>query len=104
MKQWEEWKEKDSELVLENYEQDLENAIMLSKLDYEEKKELYKQLAQESSNKNGLANKKRKNKVMSLEEFLGANQNAVDSKSKKIFCGKHFFITDLVKLLLFLVL
>lgn len=81
-KQWEEWKERDSELVLENYEQDLESAIMLSQLDYEEKKDLYKQLEKEADNKNGLANKKKKNKAMSLEQFLGNNQSGIESKSK----------------------
>lgn len=53
---------------------------MLSKLDYEEKKDLYKELAKDS--KNGLTNKKKKNKVMSLEQFLGNPQSAIESKSK----------------------
>ncbi|GBM09365.1 G kinase-anchoring protein 1 [Araneus ventricosus] len=38
-KQWEEWKAKDSEFVSETYEQDLQEALLLSKIDYEEKKD-----------------------------------------------------------------
>lgn len=64
--QWEQWKAKDSELVEGNYEQDLHNAILLSKLDYEEKKHIYKQNKKDTEEKNM---KKKKNKAMTLEQF-----------------------------------
>lgn len=38
-KQWEEWKQKDEKLVNGNFEQDLENALMMSKIHYEENKD-----------------------------------------------------------------
>lgn len=59
-------------LVDGTYEEDLQNAIMLSKLDYEEKKEFYQQSKKEESNEkskeiNGKKNKKKK--AMTLEQF-----------------------------------
>ncbi|XP_045512098.1 G kinase-anchoring protein 1-like isoform X1 [Pieris brassicae] len=73
--QWEMWKQKDEELVHGNYESELQQAILLSKLDYEEKKIVYKQLKKDADaekkaepSRNG--NKKNKKKtVMSLEQF-----------------------------------
>ncbi|KAJ9582825.1 hypothetical protein L9F63_022833, partial [Diploptera punctata] len=73
--QWDQWKKKDSEFVDGNYEQDLHQAILLSKLDYEEKRDLYEQLRKdaEEEKKNTHVNKKTKksNKAqpMSLEQF-----------------------------------
>lgn len=71
--QWDQWKKKDSEFVDGNYEQDLHQAILLSKLDYEEKKELYEQLRKDADDEKKNANKKNKksNKAqpMSLEQF-----------------------------------
>lgn len=75
-KQWEEWKEKDNELVNGNFEEDLQNAILLSKLDYEEKKEMYKQLEKDAKKENQTG-KKKKNKAMSLNQFLGTNNETV---------------------------
>ncbi|KAL4704470.1 hypothetical protein ACJJTC_019569 [Scirpophaga incertulas] len=77
--QWELWKQKDEELVDGNYENELQQAILLSKLDYEEKKDVYKQIKKSSDSEkkaviNGdstrTGNKKHKKKnVMSLEQF-----------------------------------
>lgn len=57
----------------------MQNAILLSKLDYEEKKELYQQLEKDAK-KDTQTGKKKKNKAMSLNQFLGNNGggNAVD--------------------------
>lgn len=56
-----------------NYEQDLHQAILLSKLDYEEKKDLYEQLRKdaEEEKKNASKKNKKSNKAqpMSLEQF-----------------------------------
>lgn len=69
--QWEEWKQKDSELVNGHFEDDLQSAILLSKLDFEEKKNLYKQQKDEAIREANLTqNKKKKNKAMSLDQFL----------------------------------
>ncbi|XP_045484163.1 G kinase-anchoring protein 1 isoform X2 [Pieris rapae] len=73
--QWEMWKQKDEELVHGNYESELQQAILLSKLDYEEKKIVYKQLkkdadAEKKAEPPRSGNKKNKKKtVMSLEQF-----------------------------------
>lgn len=74
--QWEMWKQKDEEIVDGNYENQLQEAILLSKLDYEEKKDVYKQLKKEADQVKKLedlsrtGNKKQKKKnVMSLEQF-----------------------------------
>ncbi|GFU41491.1 g kinase-anchoring protein 1 [Nephila pilipes] len=75
-KQWEEWKAKDTEFVSETYEQDLQEALLLSKIDYEEKKDVYdalQKIAEQS--KLGINKKKKKNHqkkdkgTMSLDEF-----------------------------------
>ncbi|XP_026465729.1 G kinase-anchoring protein 1-like isoform X2 [Ctenocephalides felis] len=74
--QWEQWKQKDNELVDECYEDDLQQALLLSKLEFEEKKHLNKQkkcneVIGKSDNIDGKENKKQKNKskVMSLDQF-----------------------------------
>ncbi|KFM56985.1 G kinase-anchoring protein 1, partial [Stegodyphus mimosarum] len=62
-KQWEEWKMKDSEFVSEAYEQDLQEALLLSKIDYEEKKDVYDALQKETElgKQNGQKKKKKSN-------------------------------------------
>ncbi|XP_069677358.1 G kinase-anchoring protein 1-like isoform X2 [Periplaneta americana] len=79
--QWDQWKKKDSELVDGNYEQDLHQAILLSKLDYEEKKELYEQLKKdaEEEKKNASKKNKKSNKAqpMSLEQFNSLHSEPV---------------------------
>ncbi|XP_042907051.1 G kinase-anchoring protein 1 isoform X1 [Parasteatoda tepidariorum] len=88
-KQWEEWKQKDSEFVSETYEQDLQEALLLSKIDYEEKKDVYDAIQRESENKNSNKKKKKNNQkkekgTMSLDEFqsLESYQNAPGSFHK----------------------
>ncbi|KAI5643861.1 G kinase-anchoring protein 1-like isoform X2 [Phthorimaea operculella] len=74
--QWEQWKQKDEQLVDGHYEDELQQAILLSKLDYEEKKDVYKAMkkeAEQEKKQSDLAaknNKKQKKKnVMSLDQF-----------------------------------
>ncbi|KAK4881965.1 hypothetical protein RN001_005284 [Aquatica leii] len=93
--QWEEWKLKDNEIVNGTYEQDLQNAIMLSKLDYEHNKDLYKK-NQETNGKSSNQNKKKKNKVMSINEFLNSgskkqNSSSVNSNMKNDLKEECFF-------------
>lgn len=101
--QWDQWKKKDSEFVDGNYEQDLHQAILLSKLDYEEKKDLYEQLRKdaEEEKKNASKKIKKSNKAqpMSLEQFnnlhldpvceSGMGESVVNSKVNEQ--DKEFF-------------
>ncbi|XP_003693940.1 G kinase-anchoring protein 1 [Apis florea] len=92
--QWEQWKQKDTMAVEETFEQELHQAILLSKLAYEEQlvSAARSEKEQESNKKSG---KKSKKATMSLEEFnsMGSNtttQNTVlplecsDTKSKDL--------------------
>lgn len=70
------WKQKDEEIVDGNFENELHEAILLSKLDYEEKKDVYTQLKKDVESEKKVeeqvrpGNKKQKKKnVMSLEQF-----------------------------------
>ncbi|XP_026750032.1 G kinase-anchoring protein 1-like isoform X2 [Galleria mellonella] len=75
--QWELWKQKDEELVDGNFESELQQAILLSKLDYEEKKDVYKQMKKEAELKKKIeeqnvrsgSKKQKKKNVMSLDQF-----------------------------------
>lgn len=68
------------------FEEDLHTAILQSKLDYEEKKDLYKQLKKEAEQEKKLNDvpngKKKKNKAMSLEQFKNMVSNTQGSNSK----------------------
>lgn len=67
-----------------NFEEDLQNAILLSKLDYEEKKEMYQQL-EKNAKKESQSGKKKKNKVMSLNQFLESNNESASDSSRFFF-------------------
>ncbi|XP_075218799.1 G kinase-anchoring protein 1-A-like [Lycorma delicatula] len=79
--QWELWKEKDAQLLDGNYENELHQAILLSQLDYEEKKDVYEQMRkeQELEKKNANIKKKKTNKAqtMSLSEFNSLPESLV---------------------------
>lgn len=72
--QWEQWKQKDSMAVEETFEQDLHQAILLSKLDYEEQlvNAAKTDKEQEQCKKGG---KRSKKATMSLEEFNNMKTN-----------------------------
>ncbi|KAJ0175150.1 hypothetical protein K1T71_009291 [Dendrolimus kikuchii] len=85
--QWELWKQKDEELVDGNFESELHQAILLSKLDYEEKKDVYKQLKKEALEQKKLpdvarpTNKKPKKKhAMSLNQFNDMVNNVEENQ------------------------
>uniref|UniRef100_A0A6P7G6A0 G kinase-anchoring protein 1-like n=1 Tax=Diabrotica virgifera virgifera TaxID=50390 RepID=A0A6P7G6A0_DIAVI len=67
-KQWEEWQKKDDEYINENFEQDLQSAIMQSRLDYENHKKNY--APDITSKGQEKPSKKKKTKTMSLDQFL----------------------------------
>jgi hypothetical protein len=64
-----------------NFEQDLHQAILLSKLDYEEKKDLYEQLRKdaEEEKRNSCKRNKKSNRAqpMSLEQFNSLHSERV---------------------------
>lgn len=79
---WESWKKRDDQFVSEAYEQDLQQALLLSRLDYEEKKGFYeaheKEAVQMGTGSSSDAKKLKKKKnllkkdkktTMSLDEF-----------------------------------
>uniref|UniRef100_A0A1B6K3T7 G kinase-anchoring protein 1 n=1 Tax=Homalodisca liturata TaxID=320908 RepID=A0A1B6K3T7_9HEMI len=71
--QWEQWKLKDAEFVDGHYEDDLQQAMLLSKLDYEEKQDYYDQIkkSSEEEKKGNTKKNKKSNKAqpMSLSQF-----------------------------------
>ncbi|KAJ8973250.1 hypothetical protein NQ317_019525 [Molorchus minor] len=77
-KQWEDWKKKDDKFVNDNFEQDMESAIIQSKLDFENKKKnSVSVIVTTQDNKS----KKKRTKTMSLDQFL---ENDNQSKPKEI--------------------
>ncbi|KAL6258887.1 hypothetical protein P5V15_010833 [Pogonomyrmex californicus] len=90
--QWEQWKQKDTMAIEETFEQELHQAILLSKLAYEEQlvSVAKNEKEQEQNKKPG---KKSKKATMSLEEFNSMGVNAtvaplinesVDTKSREV--------------------
>ncbi|XP_076749107.1 uncharacterized protein LOC143422396 [Xylocopa sonorina] len=77
--QWEQWKQKDIMAVEETFEQELHQAILLSKLAYEELVSTAKSDKEQEANKK--SGKKSKKATMSLEEFnsMGSNTTAAST-------------------------
>lgn len=93
---WESWKKRDDQFVSDAYEQDLQQALLLSRLDYEEKKEFYEAQQKEATianqaapgsrgntsknKKKNTAAKKEKKTTMSLDEFnqLGGASSSIE--------------------------
>ncbi|XP_032668263.1 G kinase-anchoring protein 1-like isoform X1 [Odontomachus brunneus] len=74
--QWEQWKQKDTMAIEETFEQELHQAILLSKLAYEEELVSAAKMEKEQD-QNKKSGKKTKKATMSLEEF-----NSILSKHK----------------------
>lgn len=78
------WQRRDTEFVRDENERALKEAMLLSKLDYEEKKKFYAEMKkeQEVEHKGGKVKKKKKDKPlpMSLEQF---NNLSLNQKTKK---------------------
>ncbi|CAD6241023.1 GSCOCG00009077001-RA-CDS [Cotesia congregata] len=78
--QWEQWKEKDSMSVEETYKQQLHEALVLSKLAYEEQKENSVKKSPDHSSKKSSGNKNnKKSATMSLEQFNNLNSRNLTS-------------------------
>ncbi|XP_003703301.2 G kinase-anchoring protein 1-A [Megachile rotundata] len=85
--QWEQWKQKDTMAVEETFEQELHQAILLSKLAYEEQlvSAAKSDKEQEPSKKSG---KKSKKATMTLEEFNSMGSNAPQEAVTPPECGE----------------
>lgn len=91
-KQWEDWKKKDDAYVNENFEQDLQNAIVQSKLDFENQKSNSVSVIVTTQDKN----KKKKSKTMSLDQFLEDKKKPEPNKGmyELILCAIGVFFTN----------
>ncbi|KFO97644.1 G kinase-anchoring protein 1 [Calypte anna] len=85
---WQEWRQKDEQLTSEMFEADLEKALLLSKLEYEEHKKEYEKVENTSPqskyvNKKEKKNQKGKDKplTVSLKDFQ--SDSNVDNSAKK---------------------
>lgn len=85
---WQEWRQKDEQLTSEMFEADLEKALLLSKLEYEEHKKEYEKVENTSPqskcvNKKEKKNQKGKDKplTVSLKDFQ--SDSNVDNPAKK---------------------
>ncbi|XP_049277072.1 G kinase-anchoring protein 1-like [Anopheles funestus] len=78
--QWSEWQQKDTELVEKSYVNDLEQALLLSKLDFEANKSKYNQLEKESK-QSGVKDKKPK--ALSLQEFQEKVSKELNEKQQQ---------------------
>ncbi|KAJ8285425.1 hypothetical protein GJAV_G00026660 [Gymnothorax javanicus] len=86
---WQQWKQRDEQLTSEMYEADLEKALMLSKLEYEEHKQVQDSVEPTSPAAKGSKKEKRKNQqgkerqrvTVSLKDFH--TEGHVDGLNKK---------------------
>ncbi|XP_035779512.1 G kinase-anchoring protein 1-like [Anopheles albimanus] len=76
--QWSKWQQKDTEILEKSYMNDLEQALLQSKLDFEANKKKYDQ-AEKDAKQQSAAAKPRKPKTLSLHEF----QEKVDNDMKQ---------------------
>lgn len=87
-KDWEEWQKKDTKFVNEEFEQQMQSAILQSKLDYEQQKK-FGVIKTEPEPSQG---KKKKGKTMSLDQFLETNKESEQKEEPKVReDGKDFF-------------
>lgn len=63
--QWDKWQEKDTEIVDNHFEKDLEQALLMSKLDFEANKTKYLQAERETKQ----SSKSKKSRPLSLQQF-----------------------------------
>ncbi|XP_040100436.1 G kinase-anchoring protein 1 isoform X2 [Oryx dammah] len=87
---WQEWRQRDEQLTSEMFEADLEKALLLSKLEYEEHKKEYEN-AENASTQSKIMNKKDKRKThqgkdkpltISLKEFQ--SEDHISKKTEEV--------------------
>ncbi|KAL1491471.1 hypothetical protein ABEB36_012067 [Hypothenemus hampei] len=86
-KNWEEWQKKDSKFVNDVFEEQMQSAILQSKLEFEQQKKTgpAKQEVEQSQGK------KKKGKTMSLDQFLDKNNIESTKNNVKPKKPKDFF-------------
>ncbi|XP_076631163.1 G kinase-anchoring protein 1-B isoform X2 [Colletes latitarsis] len=84
--QWEQWKQKDTMAVEETFEQELHEAILLSKLAYEEQL-VNASKSDKEQDINKKSGKKSKKATMSLEEFNNMGANTIQNTVIPSDCG-----------------
>ncbi|XP_058825631.1 G kinase-anchoring protein 1-like [Topomyia yanbarensis] len=78
--QWSKWQEKDTEIVDTHYEKDLEQALLLSKLDFEANKTKFSKAEQEAK----LSTKPKKSRPLSLQQFqTKVDKDSVDKETER---------------------
>ncbi|KAM6364074.1 G kinase-anchoring protein 1 [Pluvialis apricaria] len=85
---WQEWRQKDEQLTSEMFEADLEKALLLSKLEYEEHKKEYENVEKTSPQSKSVNKKEKKNQqgkdkplTVSLKDFQ--SDSNIDNLAKK---------------------
>lgn len=85
---WQEWRQRDEQLTSEMFEADLEKALLLSKLDYEEHKKEYENVENTSPQSKSVNKKEKKNQqgkdkplTVSLKDFQ--SDSNIDNLAKK---------------------
>ncbi|NXN66685.1 GKAP1 protein, partial [Himantopus himantopus] len=80
---WQEWRQRDEQLTSEMFEADLEKALLLSKLEYEEHKKEYENVEKTSPQSKSVNKKEKKNQqgkdkplTVSLKDFQSDNNPA----------------------------
>uniref|UniRef100_G3UK17 G kinase anchoring protein 1 n=1 Tax=Loxodonta africana TaxID=9785 RepID=G3UK17_LOXAF len=89
---WQEWRQRDEQLTSEMFEADLEKALLLSKLEYEEHKKEYENSEYASAQSKGMNKKdKKKNQqgkdkplTVSLKDFQSEVTDHVSKKSEEL--------------------
>uniref|UniRef100_A0A480LJY0 G kinase-anchoring protein 1 isoform b n=1 Tax=Sus scrofa TaxID=9823 RepID=A0A480LJY0_PIG len=93
---WQEWRQRDEQLTSEMFEADLEKALLLSKLEYEEHKKEYEN-DENVSTQTKVINKKGKRKThrgkvkpltVTLKEFQ--SEDPISKKTEELFLTKVF--------------
>lgn len=78
--QWNKWQEKDTEIVDNHFEKDLEQALLLSKLDFEANKPKYDKNERELKQ----ASKSKKSRPLSLQQFqTKVDKDTVEKEAQK---------------------
>ncbi|XP_010124825.1 PREDICTED: G kinase-anchoring protein 1, partial [Chlamydotis macqueenii] len=85
---WQEWRQRDEQLTSEMFEADLEKALLLSKLEYEEHKKEYENVENTSPQSKSVNKKEKKNQqgkdkplTVSLKDFQ--SDSNIDNPAKK---------------------
>lgn len=84
-KNWEEWQKKDDEFVNDVFEEQMQNAIMQSKLEFEQQKKTVKSESEQNQGK------KKKGKTMSWDQFVDNKEANIKEQDKSKDNEKNFF-------------